>query len=72
MYEKPLFDYLKRNPHIDTVIYRTDNDQAGRDFVKRTGGALLEMGMLVKANFPKGTELQGMDAGAADCRNGVI
>ena len=52
VYDAPLFRYLERNPQITAVVFRTDNDEAGKNAVRKLGGELLARGLFVKADFP--------------------
>lgn len=52
VYDQPLYRYLEDHPEINTVIFRTDNDEAGHNAVRQMGGELLTRGLYVHADFP--------------------
>lgn len=51
-YSAPLFYYLENHPEIDEIVFRVDNDEAGKNAVRTMGGELLAMSKKVHVLFP--------------------
>lgn len=57
VYGEALMNYLQRNPQINFLILRTDNDAASKEFIRKYGGELLLMGVAVKADLPEAKDI---------------